>query len=103
MTFDKTKDYTIQDAGQANVIELKSIKPLENWYKGEIKSQKLTSSLENQFKEIEQFIKSRDFKSVQKIESEIISKQLIIKEIGQTLSEIQMGKKNTIYFKINGL
>jgi len=102
MTFDTSKAYTIHDKDQANVIELQSIRKIENWFQAKIKSQQLTSSLQEQFDEIELSIKERDFKTVQRLESQILSHHLQIKELGQKLSEIQMGKKNTIYFKITG-
>ena len=100
MTFEPSRPYTIQDKDQENVIELQSVKPLENWYKATIKSQKLSPTLQDQFDQIESHVKAHDFKSVQKLESEIISKNLSIKELDQVLSEIQIGKKNTIFFKI---
>ncbi len=99
MPFDTAKDYTIHD-GEENVIELKSIRKVENWFQGKIKSCKLSDSLEEQFNEIEIKIKERDFKTVHKIENQILSHDLVVKELGQKLSEIQMGKKDTIYFKI---
>lgn len=100
MPFDISKGYTILDENELNVIELQSIRQIENWFQATIKSRKITESLQAQFNEIETSIKQRDFKTVQKIELEIISQQLKIKELGQALSEIQMGKKDIIYFKI---
>ncbi len=100
MTFDTSKEYTILDENELNSIELKSIRKIENWFQAKITSQNLTTSLQDQFNEIEHSIKERDFKTVQRLETQILSHQLKIKELGQRLSEIQMGKKNTIYFKI---
>lgn len=100
MPFDISKGYTILDENELNVIELQSIRKIENWFQAKIKSRKITDSLQAQFNEIETSIKQRDFKTVQKIEHQILSQQLKIKEINQRLLEIQMGKKDTIYFKI---
>lgn len=100
MTFDTSKAYTIQDKTEANTIELQSIRQVENWFQAKIKSQQLTDGLKSQFDEIELSIKERDFKTVQRLESQILSHHLQIKELGQKLSEIQMGKKNMIYFKV---
>ena len=100
MPFDISKGYTILDEKELNVIELQSIRQIENWFQAKITSRKLTETLEGQFREIEHSIKARDFKAVQKIESEILSQHLKIKELDQVLCEIQMGKKDTIYFKI---
>ncbi len=101
MPFDNSKGYTINDDKELNVIELQSIRKIENWFQAKIKSRKLTESLQGQFNEIEHSIKERDFKTAHKIESQILSQDLKIKELGQKLSEIQMGKKDTIYFKID--
>lgn len=100
MPFEKSKAYTIHDAQQQSVIELNSIKPIENWFQAKIQSRRLSNDLEQQFQEIELCIKERDFKSVQKIEAQILAQKLIIKELGRNLREIQMGKKDLIYFKI---
>ena len=100
MQFDNTKPYTILCENEANVIELQAVKPLENWFKAKIVSQQLTDFLQQQFNEVEHHIKARDFKNVQRIESEILSQQLKVKELGQPITEIQMGKKNIIYFKV---
>lgn len=100
MTFDTTKAYTILDENELNFIELQSVKKIENWFQAKIKSQKLSETLQGQFNEIELSIKERDFKTVQRLEQQILEHHLKIKELGQKLSEIQMGKKNTIYFKM---
>lgn len=100
MPFDISKAYTILDKKELNIIELQSIRKIENWFQAKIKSRKLTESLQEQFNEIEISIKERDFKTVQQIESAILAQQLKIKELNQGVSEIQMGKKDTIYFKI---
>lgn len=100
MQFDITKAYTILDENELNTIELQSVKKIENWFQAKIKSQKLTDTLQGQFNDIESSIKERDFKSVHRLEQQILEHHLKIKELGQKLSEIQMGKKDTIYFKI---
>ena len=100
MPFDISKGYTILDENESNVIELQSIRKIENWFQAKIISRKITEALQTQFNEIEASIKQRDFKTVQKIELQILSQQLKIKELDQRLLEIQMGKKDLIYFKI---
>jgi hypothetical protein len=100
MPFDISKGYTILDENESNVIELQSIRKIENWFQAKIISRKITEALQSQFNEIEASIKQRDFKTVQKIELQILSQQLKIKELDQRLLEIQMGKKDLIYFKI---
>jgi hypothetical protein len=100
MTFDNTKAYTIQCKSAQNQIELQAIIPLENWFKAKVVSQHLSDFLQQQFNEVEQCIKTRNFKQAKRLESEILAQEFKIKELGHTLSEIQMGKKNTIYFKI---
>lgn len=101
MTFDNTKAYTIQCKTAQNKIELQAIKPLENWFKAKVISQQLTDFLQQQFNEIEQFVKARDYKNARRAESEILAQEFKIKELGHSLTEIQMGKKNTIYFKLS--
>ncbi len=100
MDFDTTKEYTILDNSESNIIEVKSIRRIENWFQGKIKSRKISESLQVQFDEIESSIQQRDFKAVQRIESDILSQGLKIKELDKILSEIQMGKKDTLYFKV---
>lgn len=99
MNIDVSKEYTILDQSESNIIELQSIRRIENWFQAKIKSRKITESLQVQFDDIEASIKDRDFKEAQRIESAILQ-QLKIKELDQPLSEIQMGKKDMLYFKV---
>lgn len=100
MTFDHTRAYTIQCKSAQNQIQLQAIKPLENWFKAKVVSQQLTDFLQQQFNEVEQCIKIRDFKKAKRVESEILAQEFKIKELGHSVGEIQLGKKNTIYFKL---
>ena len=100
MTFDSKKAYTIQCKSLQNKIELKSIKPIENWYRAKVVSKHLTGFLQEQLDEIDKHVKLKDFKSVKRLESELNANQFIISELEQGIAELQLSKKDVLYFKL---
>lgn len=103
MPFTDTNTYTIQDKENSSAIQIKSIKRVENWYKCKIENLSLSEQLSNLFTEVEEKIKKREFALVNQIETQILSHALTVKETQHRINEIQMGKKQDLYFKIEEL
>ena len=100
MPLNKTDHYTILDKEKNRIGEIRAVNRLENWYTGEVKLS-LTEKLDQLFKEVEEFIKIRDFAKAKAIEQEIMSHELCIGETGQRLRDIQLGAKKKVYFKVD--
>ena len=100
MPFTDTTTYTIHDKDERSSIQIKSIKRIENWYEGKIENLQLSEDLNSLFDEVEEQIKNRHFSMVSQIESQILSHALMVKETKHRINEIQMGKKKSLYFKI---
>lgn len=93
--------YVIADTAKNFVGEISSVKQVENWYVANIKQLELSENIKLEFDEIESSIKKQDFSHASKLEKRIIGYNLEIKETGQKLSEIQLGKRKKIYFKLS--
>jgi len=100
MPFTDATTYTILDKDERSSIQIKSIKRIENWYEGQIENLQLSEDLNSLFKEVEEQIKNRQFSMVSQIESQILEHALMVKETNHRIHEIQMGKKKSLYFKI---
>lgn len=101
MSLVENNSYSIIDKEQNQIGEIISVKKIENWYSGKVKNLALPKPLETLFSEVEKHIKNHDFSATKKTEAEILNHKLRIKETGQHFSDIQLGFKGTIYFKVD--
>ncbi len=101
MSLVENNSYSIIDKEQNQIGEIISVKKVENWYSGKVKNLTLPKPLETLFSEVEKHIKNHDFSASKKTEAEILNHKLQIKETGQLFSDIQLGFKGTIYFKVD--
>ncbi len=101
MSIVENNSYSIIDKEKNQIGQVLSVKKVENWYTGKVKNLTLPESLEKLFKEVEKHIKNHDFSATKKTEAEILNHKLQIKETGQVFSDVQLGFKDTIYFKLD--
>ena len=100
MSIVENNSYSIVDKEKNQIGQIVSVKKVENWYTGKVKNLTLPKPLELLFKEVEKHIKNHDFSATKKTEEQILAHKLQIKETGQLMSDVQLGFKDTIYFKI---
>ena len=96
----ENNSYLITDQQQNKIGEILKVKKVENWYTGKVKDLALPENLQQLFQDVEKHIKNQDFSASRKIEKEILDFKLQIKETGQIFSDIQLGFKEKIYFKL---
>ena len=101
MSIAENNSYFIIDKEQNQIGEILSVKKVENWYSGKVKNLELPENLEHLFQEVEKHIKNHDFSATKEIEKAILNYKLQIKETGQIFSDIQLGFKEKIYFKLD--
>lgn len=102
MSIAENSSYFIVDKEENQIGEILSVKKVENWYTGKVKNLVLPEALERLFEEVEKHVKNHDFSASRKIEEEILSHQLKIKETGEVFSDVQLGGfGGKIFFKIN--
>jgi hypothetical protein len=101
MSIAENNSYLIVDKEKNQIGEILSVKRVENWYNGKVKNLALPENLNLLFQEVEKHIKNHDFSASKKTEKEILGHQLQIKETGQIFSDIQLGFKEIIYFKLD--
>ena len=101
MTVAENNSYFIIDGKKNKIGEILSVKKVENWYTGKVKDLELPENLKILFQEVEKHIKNHDFSATKKTEAEILNHKLQIKETGQVLSDIQLGFKEKIFFKLD--
>ena len=101
MTIAENNSYFIVDDKKNKIGEILSVKKVENWYTGKVKDLNLPDNLKTLFQEVEKHIKNHDFSATKKTEAEILNHKLQIQETGQIFSDIQLGFKETIYFKLD--
>ncbi len=101
MSIAENNSYFIVDDKKNQIGEILSVKKIENWYTGKVKNLTLPESLDLLFREVEKHIKNHDYSDTKKIEEEILNHKLQIKETGQVFSDIQLGFKEKIFFKLD--
>ncbi len=100
MSIAENNSYLIIDKEKNQIGEIFSVKKVENWYTGKVKNLSLPEKLNLLFQEVETHIRNQDFSATKKAEEEILSYKLQIKETGQIFSDIQLGFKEIIFFKV---
>jgi hypothetical protein len=101
MSIVENNSYFIIDKEKNQIGEVLSVQKVENWYTGKVKNLILPDPLKQLFQEVEKHIKNHDYSASKKVEEQILNHQLQIKETGQILSDIQLGFKEKIYFKLD--
>jgi hypothetical protein len=101
MAIVENNSYFIVDDQKNQIGEILSVKKIENWYTGKVKNLALPESLDLLFREVEKHIKNHDYSATKKTEEEILNHKLQIKETGQIFSDIQLGFKEKIFFKLD--
>ena len=101
MSIAENNSYLIVDKEKNQIGEIISVKKVENWYTGKVKNLSLPEKLNLLFQEVERHIKNQDFSATKKAEEQILDYKLQIKETGQIFSDIQLGFKEIIFFKVD--